>query len=200
MCELDAFSKLFFELYPGDEMVSEEALAVLHALASIMQIDNILIEDLNARIRRSTKISAQTHKRNASIVSADFMAHASRKRNARRRGNRKIKETASNPKPRQPPKHKKPRKGRRGGGAWRAFVRLKTLGTGKAANFKELARLYKTMSEEDRRLCIFMGKRATAAMKIKVGGPGSNFGFRTFFANTTNKWIFSFMDYFNVIF
>lgn len=165
-CEFDSFSRAFVS---KSGLVGEDARAALGFLAHMIYLDIGSIEQRHAPLRRRTKAMAPTNVPSASDVSAFWTL----------RRYRLMKQRYSS---KEPPAEKakvKKRiikatgKAKFAGGAWRAWVRKKTKGSGQKADFRALAVAYHALDPQERAELVRIGRAATLAGASKMQGQSS---------------------------
>ena len=175
-CLMDGWSKALLEEY---DPASEDLLILLFSLAIVLWKDTSRVEALHASVRRALHIgSTQSKTMSAGDLSARFVLQQSR---------------TSRQKPGKAPKRTKPRLVQRvkrtkerslfrpRGGAWRAWVRMHSMGQRGLSDIGELARLYqdaKRRGTPEYMRAVRMGTTATQAARSK-SRTQSAFGMRS---------------------
>lgn len=183
-CMLDNFSAAFLARFKGpDGVASSEASAELLALASATRLDISNIEVGHSRLRRRIlAASNNTHVVAAEDASAAWVAsEARRRRTEADKAAGRLRLGAAVKRHKRLPKHqtaagganaghigqaKKTARGRRGGGPYRAFLRLHWH---EDRDYGSLSEKYKHISEEERQLCIELGRQMTEAARSAEG-------------------------------
>ena len=177
-CLFDPWSRSFVARHRGDDggLLGRIALAKLRLIASVAKIDIKGLESKHASIRRRILSRVQTHASGFEEVSAHWVCSQSR-----RHGKSEAMKQCDDNKDRINASKVEPaRKRRRCGGAWRSFVREKTLGQGGnvlAQNATDMSREYAALSVEEKARHEQIGKAATLAGRR--GQTGSCFGSNT---------------------
>ena len=166
-CCRDPLAKAHFNKWASpEELISEESLATLTALACVIHTDIADLESKHAAVREWTMMRGRGHTPSLSEVSARLTCHAchqmyaspGEQASAQQQRSRKRKRT---PSPRQ--KYTRTR-----AGAWRAFLRVRGRGAPlNARRLKDLSAEYKRLSHDEYQEYKDMGIAAAVAGDIQ---------------------------------
>ena len=186
-CVLDSWSLQMRRLHPG--FVGEEFQAKLLLCAMVLEGDVSTIEARHASIRRLLIASSQTNPVEHGHLSAQWLCMQARTRlremeryaataiGRKRKAREALRERRIARQKRQRPPARTPHHS--GGGAWRAFARLKLLGIRGRPDFTELGRVYRAeraANTPDYQRAVNMAMAAKRCVKWKIKLPGPTFG------------------------
>ena len=149
-CQDDFFTRRHLEAFPGATLLGADSLAVLNAVVSTTHSETVGVEWGHGRVHRLiTTAAVQTHTPTTEFIGSQWLCQRIGQVAAAARGGRQAdrEETATPALPAQAPPQgqematKRPQRG--GGGAWRAFVAMRTRGATGKVDFPRLAEDYR---------------------------------------------------------
>ena len=179
MCRgrLDDYTQAFLDYYTLDGCTTREALGELTIIMIMAQLSTLALENGNAGITHAISVmSAHVRLPPIGRISADRLAAkirswtkalktpaGMRKEGPRTRVSAKERRLEAQRKREGKPAKTKQRRGH--GGRWRTFIKRRCRGVGKA-DFKELGRLYRALTPEEKAGLLPEARQATAAGRL----------------------------------
>ena len=170
-CSFDSFSKAFVSKLG---LVSMNAQGALRLLAHMLFLDIVQVEQRHAALRKRAKVMAPTNVPKSKDVGAHFTLRQFRLRNQNNHSSGadtlQPQHAGGTKKGRTPKVH---RKLKFAGGAWRAFIRLRSRGQEGNADFRAMAAEYRALSMGEKTHLVKLGKLATRSGRLKTSGQTS---------------------------
>ena len=174
-CEMDLFTRDFISKF---DLEVGPSIAALRFIASMAFLDIVQIEQRHAALRKRIKVMAPTNKPTASDLAAYWIFRQYRLRGqgggdrAKKVKSKFAKRPVGQPVQKQKACHLKKKVG---GGQWRAYIRMRVRGSGKAAGFRTLAHEYRALSPAEKAQLAGIGRVASMAAR-RGSAAGTSFG------------------------
>ena len=171
-CMQDAFSFRFMQRFAGEQLTSEEALACMEVLLESAHTDTVPIEWTHGRVARLVKVQkVQTHVPTMGFLNGQLLGqkHCARNASATSTATLSASASSSTRRKRRAGQGLQSRPSRGGGGAMRAFIRLRTFRQKGRCDFKALAAEHKEAKRcntEDYQRALQVGRAGTAHHKV----------------------------------
>eukprot|EP00971_Amphidinium_carterae_P030212 594278-Amphidinium_carterae.1 len=175
-CMLDEFSAQHLAMFPGQQLLSEDSIAILEAFHLSSSPDIVSVEWGHGRIHRLIKKSSvQTVAPTVAFVSAQWIMqrHHLRYQVASRSSSKETVDELAEPETESFAAEPASKKHKGGGGTCRAFISLQTRGQKGKPDMKQLAKDYATAKEQKTQLFLEaqeVGNAATERHKL-TGKP-----------------------------